>query len=263
VEIVYALNFFLNPQSPANPDPRRSMVAGSGTGGPALGSGPVTQLDGVGFGSTSEYAVTEMTPWVGLGWELLVAKVPVNWESDVLRTVHSLFGHELSNLKDVEFRQSENVKIKPNFASLGKKFGKKTADVAKLIEAMKPEAVKENMKLGEFEIEKSDLILRQETKEGTIFSEGYVTLDLAEDKELKEERLLRELVREIQKARKEGKLMVEDRITLYLEDKSFLKKAEKEIMEEVGASKVEYSLEERKGRAEYKDLKCEFGFKKN
>jgi len=30
--LVYLLNFFLNPRRPTTPDPRRSRVAGSGTG---------------------------------------------------------------------------------------------------------------------------------------------------------------------------------------------------------------------------------------
>ncbi len=31
-DVVYLFNFFLNPQRPSKPEPRRSMVAGSGTG---------------------------------------------------------------------------------------------------------------------------------------------------------------------------------------------------------------------------------------
>ena len=200
----------------------------------------------------------------GIGLRYPVAKAVVFGNKEVNETLKATKEVicELSNLKGVEFRQSEEAKVKPNFAALGKKFGKRTQEVAKLIEHMKPSEVKAKMKIGEFEIEKEDLIIRQEKTEGSSFSGGYVTLDLTETKELKEERLVRELIREIQKARKENKLMVADRILLYLEDKPFLKKAEKEIIEEVGVGKIEYSVREKKGRAEYKDLKVEFGFKK-
>ncbi|MBN2095630.1 MAG: isoleucine--tRNA ligase [Candidatus Aenigmarchaeota archaeon] len=168
----------------------------------------------------------------------------------------------LSNLKNVEFTESDNVEIKPNFATLGKKFGKDTQAVAKLILALTSSQVKDEMDLGGFKVEKSDLIIRQKPVEGTTFSEGYVALDLTETQELKEERLLRELVREIQKARKDAGLKVSDSIALGLEDKPFLKRFEEEIKEEVGASSVKYSVTDGKGFGEYKDLKVGFGFKK-
>lgn len=199
---------------------------------------------------------------VGLRYPVKKAVVFGNEEiNETLKTTEEVIC-ELSNLKGIEFKKGGEAKIKPNFAVLGKKFGKRTQEVAKLIEQMKPSEVKDKMKLGEFEIAKDDLIIRQEKTEGSSFSGGYVLLDLEETKELKEERLIRELIREIQKARKENKLMVSDRITLYLEDKAFLKKAEKEIKGEVGAGRIEYSLKEKKGKAEYKDLKLEFGFRK-
>ncbi|MCK4428931.1 MAG: hypothetical protein KAU95_01040, partial [Candidatus Aenigmarchaeota archaeon] len=143
-----------------------------------------------------------------------------------------------------------------------KKFGKKTSEVAKLIEQLKVEEVNEKMKIGEFEIEKDDLIIKQKSMEGTEFSKGYVTLDLAEDEELKEERFLRELIREIQKKRQEEKLNVLDKINLFLEDKEFIKKFEDKLKEEVRAEKIVYELKEKMSGVEYKDLSLEFGFKK-
>jgi isoleucyl-tRNA synthetase len=169
----------------------------------------------------------------------------------------------LSNLKEIEFEETENVEIKPNFAKIGKKFGVRTNEVAKLISKMKPDEIKEVMKLGEFELEKDDLIVRQKGAEGTVFSKGYVTLDLTEGKELKEERFLRELIREIQKARQEEKLNVLDKITLYLENKEFIKKFEDKLEKEVRAEKIVYGLKEKKGGASYKDLNLRFGFEKD
>ncbi len=184
----------------------------------------------------------------------------------------------LSNLKEIEFKESEKVEIKPNFAKIGKKFGARTSEVAKLISKMKPEDLKDEIELGEFKIKRDDLVVRQRGVEGTIFSKGYVTLDLTEDKELKEERFLRELIREIQKARQEEKLNVLDRITLFLEDKEFIKKFEDELKKEVRAEKIVYGLGEktiireangapfakqmRELEASYKDLNLAFGFER-
>ena len=168
----------------------------------------------------------------------------------------------LSNLKDIGFKESENVEIKPNFAKIGKKFGDKTREVADLISKMKLDDVKDKIKLGEFELEKEDLIIRQKSLEGTSFSKGYVTLDLTEDEELKEERFLRELIREIQKKRKEEKLNVLDKINLFIEDKEFIKKFEENLKKEVGAEKIVYGLKEKKGEVSYKDISLGFGFEK-
>lgn len=168
----------------------------------------------------------------------------------------------LSNIFEVEFGEADNVEIKPNFAKIGKKFGGRTNEVAKLIEQMKPEDLGEKMKLGEFEIEKDDLIIKQKSMEGTSFSKGYVVLDLTEDEELKEERFFRELVRGIQKARGEEKLNVLDRINLFLEDKEFIKRFESRLKEEVRAEKISYGVEVEKGKIEYKNLSLVFGFEK-
>ncbi len=168
----------------------------------------------------------------------------------------------LSNLKEIEFKESENVEIKPNFAKIGKKFGAKTKEVAKLISKMKPEDLKDEIELGEFKIKRDDLVVRQRGAEGTIFSKGYVILDLTEDKGLKEERFLRELIREIQKARQEEKLNVLDKITLFLENKEFIKKFEDELKKEVRAEKIIYGLKEKKLEASYKDLNLGFGFER-
>jgi isoleucyl-tRNA synthetase len=168
----------------------------------------------------------------------------------------------LSNLKDVEFRESKNIMIKPNFARIGKKFGERTKEVANLISKLKPEDIKDKFKLGDFELEKEDLIIRQENVEGSMFSEGYVVLDLEEDEELKKERFLRELIREIQKARKKEGLKVLDNIALFLEDKSFARDFKEELKKEVRATKIIYELKNEKGEVSYKDLNLKFGFEK-
>jgi isoleucyl-tRNA synthetase len=168
----------------------------------------------------------------------------------------------LSNLKEVYFERSDNVEIKPNFASLGRKFGKRTQEVAKLISAMQPKDISDKMVVEGYEIEKEDLLIRQKNEEGTEFKGGYIVLDLTEDENLKSERFIRELVRKIQQARKENKLSVSDGILLYLDDNPVFKDWEKAIMEGVGAKEICYARKSGKGKATYKDLEAQFGFEK-
>ena len=79
---------------------------------------------------------------------------------------------------------------------------------------------------------------------------------------MKKERFLRELIRAIQKARKDEKLNVLDYITLYLEDKEFIKEFEDILKKEVRAKEIIYKLKNKKGSASYKDLSLSFGFSK-
>ena len=166
----------------------------------------------------------------------------------------------LSNLMDIEFMVSKDIIIKPNFARIGKKYGKKTQEVADIISKLKLEDIKDKFKVGDFELEREDIIIKP--IKGATFSWGYVTLDLSEDEELKKERFLRELIREIQKARKEESLEVLDNIILFLEDKNFIRDFEEKLRKEVRASKIVYELKNEKGFAVYKDLSLKFGFKK-
>lgn len=55
---------------PSNPEPNSQTAAGIGTG-----AGPVTQLDGVGFGSVRAIGDTEIIPNTGVGLLFEVAKI--------------------------------------------------------------------------------------------------------------------------------------------------------------------------------------------
>ncbi len=70
--------------------------------------------------------------------------------------------------------------------------------------------------------------------------EGYIVyLNTEMDEGLKEEAMLRELLREVQTHRKEKNLVVSDKIILYLDNKRF-EKYTKEIMEKVGAEQIKF-----------------------
>ncbi|MBI2232451.1 MAG: isoleucine--tRNA ligase [Candidatus Aenigmarchaeota archaeon] len=75
--------------------------------------------------------------------------------------------------------------------------------------------------------------------------EGYkdigiakIHLDTKLDEELRQEALLREIIRKVQDMRKKGKLVVKDTITLVLENAEEIKKCQNYLMKEVGAKKI-------------------------
>jgi len=186
-----------------------------------------------------------------------------NIEKDLEETMDIL--KILSNVKEIEFKEYKDVKAKPNFATLGKKFGSETKKVAEEIsniDLSKIELSERKIKVGNFEVDREDIILTRVNKEGKDFSKGYVTLDLTEDEELKKDRFFRELVREIQKARKEQGLEVLESIILYMEDKEFIKKFEKSLKKEVRAREIIYDSKGKMQEVCYKDLSIKFRFSK-
>ncbi len=70
------------------------------------------------------------------------------------------------------------------------------------------------------------------------FSYGKVKLDVALTDELKEEAMLREIIRKVQDMRKKAGLVVRDRIVLKIEGASEIKDFDMKIKDEVGAEKV-------------------------
>ncbi|MFH0832582.1 MAG: isoleucine--tRNA ligase [Candidatus Aenigmatarchaeota archaeon] len=70
------------------------------------------------------------------------------------------------------------------------------------------------------------------------FDNENVFLNIEMDESLREEALLREVIRKVQEMRKNEKLVIKDEIILTLNGCDEMKKFEKEIMNEVGAKKV-------------------------
>jgi isoleucyl-tRNA synthetase len=137
------------------------------------------------------------------------------------------------NVKELEFvsEQGELVSyaVKPNYRTLGPRFGKLMPQVAAAIEALDPEHVAEvlggerrigvNVDGHEHELEPEDVVLEMEAIEGfevEVEAGRAVALSLELDDELRREGLAREIVHAIQNARKEAGLEVSDRIALAL-----------------------------------------------
>ena len=92
------------------------------------------------------------------------------------------------------------------------------------------------------------------------FSKGKIYMDTRITDELKNEALLRELLREIQAERKRQGLVVTDRIVLTIDNEK-MKKFEKDIKEKVEAVEIIYQQNDGKDVAA-EELKARFVFKK-
>ncbi|MFL6137633.1 MAG: isoleucine--tRNA ligase [Frankiaceae bacterium] len=120
-----------------------------------------------------------------------------------------------------------DTQVKPNFRTLGKRFGSRTKEVAAAITAADPARIAEAASRGAvaFELDgepitlaRDDVIISEAPREGyAVASEGglSVALDTRITPELRRAGLLRDVVRLVQEARKGTGLDVTDRIELW------------------------------------------------
>jgi isoleucyl-tRNA synthetase len=134
------------------------------------------------------------------------------------------------NVKEVEFITDTTgiieKKIKPNFKTLGPKFGKLMKQIAEAVNQFGQTEISELEKIGELEIvagtEKVKLTLEdveiqtEDIPGWTVATEGQITvaLDINVTDELKEEGIAREFINKIQNLRKDSSFEVTDRINL-------------------------------------------------
>jgi isoleucyl-tRNA synthetase len=153
-------------------------------------------------------------------------------ERTSLEELGDVVGDEL-NVKSLRFVDEADelgsYDLKPNYRSLGPRFGKLMPQVAAAIEALDADhvavALREGRTVGvnvdghDHELTAEDLFVGLQPLDGfQVEREGghAVALDLAMDDELRREGWAREVVRAIQNARKEAGLEVSDRIALRL-----------------------------------------------
>ncbi len=137
------------------------------------------------------------------------------------------------NVKELEFVSEEgelvSYEVKPNYRTLGPRFGKSMPQVAAAIAALDPDhvagAIRGDRRIGinldghDHDLEPDDLTLVMQPLEGYEVEHEAgraVALSLELDDELRREGLAREIVHAIQNARKESGLDVSDRIGLTL-----------------------------------------------
>lgn len=165
------------------------------------------------------------------------------------------------NVKELDFVSDESelvsYEVKPNYRSLGPRFGKHMPQVAAAVEALDPSTVAETMARGvgvginvngdEHELTPDDFTLSLRPLEGyEVEAEAghAVALQLELDDELRREGLAREIVHAVQNARKAAGLDISDRIELSLDGDDELLDAAREheayVTGEVLATSISY-----------------------
>jgi isoleucyl-tRNA synthetase len=184
-------------------------------------------------------------------------------EREAIQRLAGVVASEL-NVKELDFVQSEAelvaYRVKPNYRSLGPRFGKSMPQAAAAIEALDAGGVADQLEAGaevgiavdgkEHTLSADDINLVMEPLEGyQVEAEAghAVALELDLDDELRREGLAREVVRAVQEARKQAGLEVSDRISLELGGDEELLSAAREhesyIAGETLATSVGYSAD--------------------
>ena len=137
------------------------------------------------------------------------------------------------NVKELEFVEGDGIlvkKVKCNFRTMGKKFGKQMKSVNAAVMAMTQEQIKELERQGSLQlaletgetvcVEAEDIEIYSEDIPGwTVANDGALTvaLDITVTDDLRNEGVARELVKRIQNLRKESGFEITDRIDIRLE----------------------------------------------
>ena len=156
-----------------------------------------------------------------------------------------------TNVKELTFIESGAgilvKKVKCNFRTMGKKFGKLMKDVNAAVMSMTQEQIAELEENGSISLDVADTvalieredveIISEDIPGWTIAQEGTVTvaLDINITPELKEEGLSRLVIKRIQAIRKESGLEITDRIVVKIEEKPELAGVIKNFGEHISA----------------------------
>jgi isoleucyl-tRNA synthetase len=156
--------------------------------------------------------------------------VPMSSESSILalRMVEDLIKSEI-NVKEIEILTAEDErlsrKIKPNFKKLGKQYGPRLQEVAKLIQSFSQSEIvllekQGQIEAGGFSLSLEDVEIAFNDVAGwavATLDSLTVALDLHLTPELVKEGIARELVNRIQNLRKQQNLEVTDKIRLLIQ----------------------------------------------
>ena len=156
-----------------------------------------------------------------------------------IESVKQIFLQEV-NVKDVKFVEGAGIlvkKVKCNFRTMGKKFGKLMKGVAAQMDALSQEQIAQLEKEGTIDINVEGQNLTVEVADVDIISEDIpgwlvgnegnltVALDITLTDDLKNEGMARELVNRIQNIRKKSGLEITDRIKVSIEPNEAATKA--------------------------------------
>ena len=206
------------------------------------------------FAQKASSMVLALRKKVGINVRKPLAKVLVPVMDETVKEhivkVKDIFLTEV-NVKEIEFLHDTTgiitQKIKPNFKTLGKIYGKRMKEIAAAFGQLSQEEISAiersadtyvwNLPGGEVLLGKGDYEINSEDMPGwLVATEGTLTiaLDIVQTPQLKREGVARELIHPIQTIRKESGLEVTDRIntTIYADGSSY---------EEIGDALSEYS----------------------
>ena len=206
------------------------------------------------FAQKASSMVLALRKKVGINVRKPLAKVLVPVMDETVKEhivkVKDIFLTEV-NVKEIEFLHDTTgiitKKIKPNFKTLGKIYGKRMKEIAAAFGQLSQEEISAiersadtyvwNLPGGEVLLGKGDYEINSEDMPGwLVATEGTLTiaLDIVQTPQLKREGVARELIHPIQTIRKECGLEVTDRIntTIYADGSSY---------EEIGDALSEYS----------------------
>ena len=189
------------------------------------------------------------------------AVVPVPNESVMqqLQHVADLVKTEV-NIKELQIVTNENStvklvkRIKPNFKTLGKKYGKQMKEIATAIAALTQDRIADietrgqivlPLPSGEVEVELADVEIATEDMPGwLVANEGNLTvaLDIEVTDELRQEGIARELVNRIQNLRKSNGYEITDKIAVTIESNDEVNTAVANFKDYIAAQVLAQSL---------------------
>ncbi|MBR6828146.1 MAG: isoleucine--tRNA ligase, partial [Prevotella sp.] len=156
-----------------------------------------------------------------------------------IESVKQIFLQEV-NVKDVKFVEGQGIlvkKVKCNFRTMGKKFGKLMKGVAAQMDALSQDEIAQlendgtiaiNVEGQDLVVEAADVdIISEDIPGWLVGNEGNLTvaLDITQTDELRNEGMARELVNRIQNIRKKSGLEITDRINVSIQPNEATNKA--------------------------------------
>ncbi|RAJ12149.1 isoleucine--tRNA ligase [Olleya aquimaris] len=175
-----------------------------------------------------------------------------------IKAVENLIKSEV-NIKEIELMEDASdilvKQIKPNFKTLGPRFGKDMKVIAAAINKMTAEDIKIVEQKGEIDVDCNGKIITlhledveitsQDIEGWLVANEGNITvaLDVTISEALKEEGIARELVNRIQNLRKDSGFEVTDRIVVQLQEDKHITQAVKSNIDYIKAETLTDNLE--------------------
>ena len=170
-----------------------------------------------------------------------LAKVMIPVLNETMRTrmelVEELIKTEV-NVKEIEYLSDASntlvKRVKPNFKTLGKRFGKQMKTLAGIIAQMSQEQIAATEKQGQIELELDGTLIQLSLEDLEIAfqdipgwlvasdSELTVALDITITEDLRREGIARDVVNRVQNLRKDMGLEVQDKIKISVDDKDKL-----------------------------------------